>query len=144
MSLIICVFICLRKISGLEMDGERKGFYICRAMHFFPCSISCKDIWGWFSFMVRLLYMNTKGNLKHEQWCFLLKQCWGTGRNRKPIRVLMSECNGPVLRYGHWNHLHPPCMGCSDVLLVEVMFVTVRGTCFLGLLIVPAQILFSF
>lgn len=85
MSLIICVFVCLRKISGLKMDGERKGFYLCSTMHSFPCSISCKDIWGWFLFMVKLLYMNAKGNLKPEWWCFLLKQLWGTGRNRSPL-----------------------------------------------------------
>lgn len=84
MSLIICVFLCLRKISGLKMDGERKGFYLCSTMHSFPCSISCKDIWGWFLFMVKLLYMNARGNLKPEWWYFLLKQCWGTHRNGNP------------------------------------------------------------
>lgn len=40
----------------------------------------------------------------------------------------MSECNARVLRYGHWNHLHPVSMGHSDVLLMEVVFVTVKDT----------------
>lgn len=40
----------------------------------------------------------------------------------------MSECSGPILRYGHWNHLYPSCMGRSDVFLTAVMFLIVKET----------------
>lgn len=111
MSLIICVFLCPRKISGLKMDGDRKGFYLCSTKHSFLCSISCKDIWGWSLFMVKLLYMNAKGNSKPQWWCFLLKQCWGTDRNGNPLEYQCLSAMA-LFWYSHWSHLHPPHLGC--------------------------------